>query len=74
VASIREEKFGFGFEIRHKLNIYPKKDIFFEDEVTCKKWMAHLKDYKGFNVHEKYEMGMRIGAGKYSIVCECRER
>jgi hypothetical protein len=36
--------------------------------------MAHLKDYKGFNVHEKYEMGMRIGAGKYSIVCECRER
>ena len=36
--------------------------------------MSHLKDYKGFNVHEKYEMGMRIGAGKYSIVCECRKR
>lgn len=30
--------------------------------------MEHLKDYKGFNVHEKYEIGMQIGAGKYSIV------
>lgn len=34
--------------------------------------MEYLKEYKGFNVHEKYELGMRIGAGKYSIVYECK--
>lgn len=36
--------------------------------------MEHLKDYKGFIVYDKYEVGMRIGAGKYSVVYECKER
>jgi hypothetical protein len=36
--------------------------------------MSHLKEFKGFNVHDKYEMGLRIGAGRYSIVYECTDR
>lgn len=39
--------------------------------MICQQWMEHLKEFKGFNVHEKYQMGMRIGAGKYSIVFVC---
>lgn len=31
-----------------------------------------MKFYKGESVHQKYEIGDKIGAGKFSIVYKCK--
>jgi RIO-like serine/threonine protein kinase len=34
--------------------------------------MELLKFYKGETVHERYEIGEKIGTGKFSIVYKCK--
>lgn len=37
-------------------------------------WMHSLRFYKGYSIFEKYKFGMKLGAGKFSIVYECTNR
>ena len=36
--------------------------------------MDHLKYYKGSSVSQMFDMGEKIGVGKFSVVYKCREK
>lgn len=63
---------GFGFEISHRDGIYEEKKIFLKNETLLFEWMELLKFYKGESVQKKYEIGGKIGTGKFSVVYRCR--
>ena len=35
-------------------------------------WLELLKFYKGFTIQQLYEIGRKIGTGKFSVVYEAR--
>ena len=35
-------------------------------------WMELLKFYRGVTVQQQYEIGRKIGTGKFSVVYECK--
>ena len=67
-----DEQYGFGIEISHSRGIYPEKRVFFKNEEMLGEWMDLLRFYRGESVQQKYEIGQKIGTGKFSVVYKCR--
>jgi serine/threonine protein kinase len=65
---------GFGLEFSHRDGIYPEKRIYLRDEALQREWMKLLHFYRGDTVQQKYEIGAKIGTGKFSVVYRCRNR
>lgn len=63
---------GFGIEIYHRDSIYSSKKIYFKNEKRLLEWMELLKFYRGESVQQRYEIGEKIGTGKFSVVYRCR--
>lgn len=62
---------GYGIEISHREGVYPVKMFTFLHESLQAEWMDHLKYYKGSSINQLYDMGDKIGIGKFSIVYKC---
>lgn len=63
---------GFGIEISHRDGLYSTKIIYLKNEETTGQWMDLLKFFKGVSIQHQYEMGDKIGTGKFSIVYACK--
>lgn len=72
VRRIYDMENGFGIEISHRDGIYVEKKIYFKNEGLLLEWMELLKFYKGDSVQQRYEIGEKIGTGKFSVVYKCR--
>ena len=72
--SIFEEDKGHGIEISHRDIFYDRKKFFFLNEGIQQNWMEHLKYYRGSSVSQLFDMGEKIGIGKFSVVYRCREK
>jgi serine/threonine protein kinase len=62
---------GFGIEVSHRDGVYPEKRFFFKNEELMLEWMELFKFYKGESVQKRYEIGEKIGTGKFSVVYRC---
>jgi hypothetical protein len=71
VKRIFEVEGGFGIEVSHRDGIYHEKKFFFKNEEVLVEWMELLKFYKGDSVQNRYDIGEKIGTGKFSLVYQC---
>lgn len=60
--------------ISHRDGYYPQKKIFMKNETIRDDWNEALKFFKGGSIENNYEMGRKIGTGKFSIVYEATNR
>ena len=63
---------GFGIEITHRDGLYDSKTVYLKNDETASQWMELLKFFKGVSAQHQYEMGQKIGTGKFSIVYACK--
>ena len=71
VRRIFEIETGFGIEMSHRDGVYLDKRFFFKNEEVLVEWIELLKFYKGDSVQKKYDIGEKIGTGKFSVVYRC---
>lgn len=48
------------------------KMIYLRNQESAAQWMELLKYFKGVSAHQQYDIGEKIGTGKFSIVYACR--
>lgn len=70
---IFDEEKGNGIEITHRDEIYTAKRFYLKDKMLADEWMEHLKFYRGCSISMLYEMGEKIGVGKFSVVYNDKE-
>lgn len=71
VRRIFEIETGFGIEVSHRDGVYRDKRFFFKNEEVLVEWIELLKYYKGDSVQKMYDIGEKIGTGKFSVVYRC---
>jgi hypothetical protein len=71
VRRIFEIETGFGIEISHRDGVYKDKKFFFKNEEILIEWVELLKFFKGDSVQKMYDVGEKIGTGKFSVVYRC---
>lgn len=74
MAPIFGEQDGHGIEISHREGVYRSHKFFFLNQDLQKRWMENLKYYKGSSISQMFEMGEKIGIGKFSVVYRCKEK
>lgn len=71
VRRVFEIEEGFGIEVSHREGEYKDKQVFFKNEEVLLEWLELMKFFKGESLQNRYDIGEKIGTGKFSVVYKC---